>query len=183
MRMIGISLKAAAAGLAIAAAVPAAAMVTYAFEGLSAFAGNNYGRFSITLPDYVSATSVFPASQFSSCEVLSNPQLSCGAHGFTFATVSTFGINSNMIEFAVTDGQSELNRTFFYFELGAFAADGVYDNIIFGSDQAGRLTVSSGGGGGGGGPVIPEPATWALLISGFGVVGAALRRQRGTATA
>lgn len=28
------------------------------------------------------------------------------------------------------------------------------------------------------GPAVPEPATWAMLISGFGLVGATLRRRR-----
>jgi hypothetical protein len=31
----------------------------------------------------------------------------------------------------------------------------------------------------GGAPVIPEPATWAMMIAGFGMVGCALRNRRG----
>lgn len=33
---------------------------------------------------------------------------------------------------------------------------------------------------GGAAPGVPEPATWALMISGFGIAGAALRRRRAT---
>jgi hypothetical protein len=41
-----------------------------------------------------------------------------------------------------------------------------------------RLTIADVPNGGG---VIPEPATWAMLIAGFGLVGSTLRRRR-TAT-
>lgn len=44
------------------------------------------------------------------------------------------------------------------------------DNIRFGQDRA----VAGG---------VPEPATWATMIAGFGLVGGAMRRRRGTATA
>ena len=44
----------------------------------------------------------------------------------------------------------------------------VFDNI--------RITADDTGGG-----VVPEPATWAMLIAGFGLVGAARRRQRALA--
>jgi hypothetical protein len=42
----------------------------------------------------------------------------------------------------------------------------VFDDITFGSDVPG------------GGGVVPEPATWAMMIAGFGLVGAAMRRRR-----
>ena len=40
----------------------------------------------------------------------------------------------------------------------------------YGELRADRLTVSSGS-------AVPEPTAWALLMAGFGIVGAALRRQ------
>nr|WP_310522913.1 PEPxxWA-CTERM sorting domain-containing protein [Polymorphobacter sp.] len=44
-----------------------------------------------------------------------------------------------------------------------------YDNITLGS-------ITAGGG-------VPEPASWALLIAGFGLTGAAMRRRRNVAVA
>ena len=40
-------------------------------------------------------------------------------------------------------------------------------------DNQSQVFLLGGGGGG-----IPEPATWAMMIFGFGMIGAALRRQR-----
>jgi len=44
-----------------------------------------------------------------------------------------------------------------------------------------NLLIGSGGGtggGGGGAGAVPEPASWAMLIAGFGLTGAAMRRRR-----
>lgn len=45
----------------------------------------------------------------------------------------------------------------------------------------GIIGINQGGGGGGGG--VPEPATWAMMITGFGFIGGAMRRRRSTAKA
>jgi hypothetical protein len=48
-----------------------------------------------------------------------------------------------------------------------------------GTDGWGLVATFNGDFGG----VIPEPATWAMMIAGFGLVGAAARRRRAAATA
>lgn len=54
-----------------------------------------------------------------------------------------------------------------------FVATGVAFEI---DDVAGQLASD------GSGSTVPEPATWALMLAGFGMVGAAARR-RGSSTA
>jgi hypothetical protein len=49
---------------------------------------------------------------------------------------------------------------------GGVADQIVFDDITFGSDVPGPM------------PAVPEPASWAMMIAGFGLTGSALRRRR-----
>ena len=52
-------------------------------------------------------------------------------------------------------------------------------NTVGGTDATVRFTLT----GGDINPGVPEPATWALMVIGFGMVGAGSRRRRGVAVA
>lgn len=59
-------------------------------------------------------------------------------------------------------------------ELGAL--DGIFGDFLINRNGLGEgdsfsLVVSAG--------AVPEPATWAMMIAGFGLVGSAMRRRRG----
>jgi hypothetical protein len=56
--------------------------------------------------------------------------------------------------------------TAYSIDFGGTANQTGFDNITFGSDKPG------------GGGTVPEPATWAMMILGFGLVGSAARRRR-----
>jgi hypothetical protein len=66
------------------------------------------------------------------------------------------------------------NTSVIYFEaynsLGLYNLDDVSITGPVAGDCLVRVCVGDGGG-------VPEPASWALMILGFGGVGAALRRQ------
>ncbi len=65
-----------------------------------------------------------------------------------------------------------LNQSIFNFAAGSFSNYGTYSAI---GPNAGTLTVSEVSDQA---PAVPEPASWAMMIGGFGLIGAALRRNR-----
>ena len=59
-----------------------------------------------------------------------------------------------------------------------FAIATGFENIDFGAYSLainGPGTITIGGGQGG---AVPEPATWAMMLAGFGIVGGVMRRRR-----
>ena len=96
-------------------------------------------------------------------------------------TITSFGIQGS------TAGNS-FAETFYYDPALFFrttVAGDVHCNII---GHCGGVFVGApggiggaGGGGGGGAGAVPEPASWALMIVGFGAAGAMLRRRRAAA--
>ena len=73
-------------------------------------------------------------------------------------------------------------------DLGSYNPNGVWQLYILNQPPGGAGTLSGGFSlaftVGGAAAVVPEPANWALMIAGFGLIGGALRaRRRETATA
>ena len=61
-------------------------------------------------------------------------------------------------------------ESFFYFPLGAFTRAGVYRDSGFFEAELRVIDFKDG--------AVPEPASWALMIAGFGLAGGTLRRSR-----
>lgn len=135
------------------------------------------GDFSVVLPGFVSAltNTVVEAVDLDSCSVVSTglDPASCRSQEF-YQDISGYDI----VSFGVMTIANPGTGIFYYFDDGAFGVAGVYDSVLLGASQAGRLTVTDLGGAGG---AVPEPATWAMMIIGFGAAGSMIRRRRAVA--
>jgi hypothetical protein len=115
---------------------------------------------------------------------------------FTF-TLPTDGLGSGTVTTSVTDLGSVNDLDFTSVTINGFAADitktqqgrfevAFINNVPIVAGELNRLVVTgvSRGNGAYGGQAtftpaaVPEPATWAMMIMGFGVVGYAMRRRR-----
>lgn len=81
--------------------------------------------------------------------------------GEVFNFTRALGNGENFFGFVGIDGQSIRNVSL------SFTGGGVGDLRQLRLDQVGQDT-----------PAVPEPAAWAMMIAGFGMVGGAMRRQK-----
>ncbi|MFA7441709.1 MAG: PEPxxWA-CTERM sorting domain-containing protein [Sphingomonadaceae bacterium] len=84
------------------------------------------------------------------------------SHGLTSVPVAGSNVSD---DYAAAFASPAFSSASYQLGAGAYSVTGI-------------VTLSSRGGGGGAEVVaVPEPATWAMLIAGFGMVGAGLRRR------
>lgn len=164
---------AAAAIMAAAIAGPATAAVIYSFEASSSFNGQNFGSFTVTVPGFITQDMWIDSANLSSCTIISGPNTVCGPQGFDVDD----GFGRAVIAFGTLDPVLDPDDKLYYFSGTSLSTLGTHDTVLFGTIQQGRLTVALA-------PVpptppaIPEPASWLMMITGFGAVGAMLRRRR-----
>ena len=163
------SVRAVIAALALGMAGSASATVTYDFQGFNALGGAPYGSFVLTLPTFVAVnTATFvPEPSLTSCSVTFPANYTCGNMWF-YNNVSL----QTYITFKTAQTATQTN---YQFAAGSFNAVGTYNSTNPGNGQMGRLIVSQSAA-----PSVPEPATWGMMLFGFGLIGGVLR-QRGTA--
>lgn len=148
-------------------AAPASAAVLYEFSGAA-------GSFSLTSAQYITADTTIAAGDLDSCSstgpclsILFDPQ-NAGQ-----------GLYDRIGFRREAGGPGFWIESYHYFDLGAFGQNGTYASLLGINPATLRVSGTADPTG-----AVPEPATWAMLILGFGLVGGAMRsaKRRQTAT-
>ena len=169
-----VSLKIVAAVTAAALPVAAQATVTYQF----AIAATEYvpaAGFSFTAASPITADTIVPAANLTSC-ITGYADTSCDAQELVIQSDST---RVGFATLQLFEGELWPVQSYYYFALDAFTTNGLH------GDEWGEATLTVSGipediGDAPidpGAPGVPEPASWALMIGGLGLAGAALRRR------
>ncbi len=141
-------------------AAPAAAALTYRFS----LPGTDQA-FRWTTTDFVRLPTTVPVGDLDYCR--SDPGTTCGDPFFGDEIGFTLGEPpppQDVILFVTRYSSDIIGFRPSYFVDGAFTAFGTYQA----RNNNGTLVVSA---------AVPEPASWALLVAGFGLTGAILRRR------
>ena len=98
------------------------------------------------------------------------------------ATLSTLDIGGNVLQsFDLTVlAPISTPNGFNQFAFRGIDGNDQFHGVRFGGNYMLLAATADGGAVGG---AVPEPASWAMLIAGFGLTGAAMRRRRSTAVA
>jgi hypothetical protein len=129
----------------------AQASVTYSFSADTAIFGPT-GSFTYTAPDFITTNIGVAPADLDACTVLGGACATMQFFADSSVLTSGQGDLYDVIGFAGDFGS--LTATgFYYFDNGALSNVGSFATVLFGADQAGRLTVTS----------VPEPAPLALM--------------------
>jgi PEP-CTERM motif len=151
----------------------AGAAITYKFNAISSN-GGPYGSFEVTTPNFVTGIVEFSEHDVTNCTVVfpTGNQV-CGNQYFNTETFGSPEFYEILVFGAAIVGVPGNSETLYFFEQGSFATVGVHSSLLFGPEQFATLSVSDSSIVAG----VPEPATWAMMIAGFGLVGAGMRRR------
>lgn len=172
------------AGAALALAMLAApagaqAAVRYTFVG----SAQDEGAISFTYlaQDFITSwQTVLPDA----CSI-QNPAFACEKMEFQPTPTSFPASEGDFLSFGhVNVDGSGGGGGFYFFQPGAFGAVGFYSNANWPINNFQHPQCCAGNAGPATlkvelvGSAVPEPATWAMMITGFGLAGAGLRRRR-----
>ncbi len=158
-----------AAALLVVSA-PAASNIRYHFTANSSFEGIS-GSFSFVTSSFITHNIFLPVSGMEFCSVATPIGQSCSP--IFPSTIEPITLNDDGDDFRDVIGfQVGFFRPNYSFANGAFSTLGTHQTIDFGASQSGTLVISQVA-------AVPEPSSWALMIAGFGLVGAVMRRQVG----
>jgi len=148
-----------AASLALAVGLAPAAEAAVVYEYKTQTGSFPSFDFRYTAPDFITVDT----------EVLGADLDACTPHNGAACYKVIFDVSmvENALASSVRAFTGPSSGTYVFLPLNIFSTPGSYVRSRF------SLTVD----------VVPEPSTWALMIAGFGLAGAALRRRRGVALA
>lgn len=102
---------------------------------------------------------------------------------FISSTLTIFDKNgATLLSTAVTPTFGGTQDPGVYVRYGTTSSNGI-GGFSFSGGANGNISIDNVQAITGAAPAVPEPATWALMISGFGLAGAAARRRGGAVTA